>query len=501
MRLNAKQIVHYTGGRFLVEPIDGAELFSGITWDSRDVEPGDLYVALPGERVDGHAFVEDALRAGARGALVTMAPSASACLYASELGAAIIEVPDTQHAITDLACAWRGHLKGRVIALTGSVGKTTTKNLLRDVASTTFSCVATLANQNNELGVPKTLLEANPETEVVIVEMGMRGLGQIKELCQIARPEWGIITNIGDCHIELLGSRDNVAAAKAELFEALPAGSGRAFVNASDAYAAYLIERADVAHANAQISLFGAPFVEGLDEEVDGRIVQAVFAQDIALDGEGRPQFTLCFEERHVEAAAPTLFDMDPDRVCVPCHLSLRGIHNVTNACAAAAVCAALGISPERIARALSASVPEAGRLQTLRAHDGFLILTDAYNANPDSMRAALTMFSSMDVRGRRYAVLGDMGELGAVAQACHEGIGDLIATLDIDMLICVGELSRSIARRAIEGGMDAQAVLCASSIGEVLEALEGRLDAQDAVLVKASHAMELNRVVDGLVN
>lgn len=432
---------------------------------------------------------------------MNVSPCASACLYATELGAAIIEVPDTYHAIADLARAWRAHLKGRVIGLTGSVGKTTTKNLLRDVASTRFSCVATIANQNNELGVPRTLLEANPETEVIIVEMGMRGAGQIKELCDIARPDWGIVTNVGDCHIELLGSRDGVAAAKAELLESLPRGTGHAFVNATDAFAPFMIERVERGNGGAALSLFGAPSVPGIEPGAVDRIKHTAFPEDVRLDGEGRAAFTLCIQDLDAQDAEPTLFDLRPDCARAACHLALRGAHNVINACAAAAACHALGMSASEIADALSASVPEAGRLQTLRAHDGFLILNDAYNANPDSMRAALTMFAGMDVQGRRYAVLGDMGELGDVAVACHEGIGDLVATLGIDALICVGELSRLIAQHAIAGGMDEASVVVASSIGEVLEALEGRLDPQDAVLVKASHAMGLDRVVEGLVD
>ena len=233
MRLNVKQILFYTGGRYLVEPIDAGELLQGISWDSREIEAGCLYVALPGERVDGHAYVGAALRAGARAALVTDRPDEAAMLLAREMGAAIIEVPNTAHAITDIAREWRHHLKGRVIGLTGSTGKTTTKNLVRDVVAAAHTVVATKANQNNELGVPRTLLSADPETEVVVVEMGMRGRGQIEELCEFVRPDWGVITNIGESHIELLGSRENIARAKAELLAALPA-AGVAILNADD---------------------------------------------------------------------------------------------------------------------------------------------------------------------------------------------------------------------------------------------------------------------------
>ena len=240
MRLNAKQIAACTGGSFIVDPLDSRSLATGLTWDSRDVKPGDVYVALPGERVDGHDFVGASLRAGAIVALVMQPLDEAARLLAREMGAAVIEVPDTAHAVSDLAREWRAHLHGRVIALTGSTGKTTTKNLVRAVLASAYSVVATAGNQNNELGVPKTLLSAEPETEMVVVEMGMRGAGQIADLCDYVRPDWGLVVNVGESHIELLGSRENIACAKAELRCALPEGSGRAFVNADDDFADFM---------------------------------------------------------------------------------------------------------------------------------------------------------------------------------------------------------------------------------------------------------------------
>ena len=361
MRLNAKQIAAYTGGQFLVDPIDASALMTGITWDSREVRPGWLYVALPGERVDGHAFVEAALRAGAAGALVTDAPSQSCALLARELGAAIIEVPNTASAITDLARAWRSHLRGRVIGLTGSVGKTTTKNLTRDVCAAYGSVVATKANQNNELGVPRTLLNADPETAVVVVEMGMRGRGQIAELCDFVRPVWGLITNVGESHIELLGSRENIARAKSELFEALPAGVGRAFANLDDDFAAFMTERGRLSERSVALSGFaGHPdaALRGALERESAACDQAVWAEDVSLDAEGRPRFTLCARDAadHDDGALFATVER------VPCALSLTGAHNVDNACAAASVGFALGLDLATIAAALGASVPEPGR-------------------------------------------------------------------------------------------------------------------------------------------
>lgn len=494
MRLNAKQIAAYTGGQFLVDPIDASALMTGITWDSREVRPGWLYVALPGERVDGHAFVEAALRAGAAGALVTDAPSQSCALLARELGAAIIEVPNTASAITDLARAWRSHLRGRVIGLTGSVGKTTTKNLTRDVCAAYGSVVATKANQNNELGVPRTLLNADPETAVVVVEMGMRGRGQIAELCDFVRPVWGLITNVGESHIELLGSRENIARAKAELLCALPEGTGRAFVNADDDYADFVREHARLDARRVETVLFdgsAAAAERRAQAEAAEAARPAVWAEQVELDEQGRPRFRL-----HAVGFADA-----PEEETARCALTLRGLHNVSNACAAAAVGRACGIPLSVCADALAHAEPEAGRQEVLRARGGFTVVNDAYNANPDSMRASLATFCALDVPGKHVAVLGDMGELGSYAPACHAGIGEFAATLPLDRLVCVGELSLHIADAAERAGMDPQRIVRAGSLSEVFGDLDACVEPGDAVLVKASHFMGLTRVVEGLVN
>lgn len=477
MRLNSKQICEYTGGRVLVEPIDASKLACGITWDSRMVEPDDLYVALPGEKVDGHAFVASALSAGAAVVLVQEAPDEATSLLAREMGASVIEVSNTQAAITDLARAWRNYVRGHVIGLTGSTGKTTTKNLVRDVVGAAFSVVATQGNQNNELGVPKTLLTADPETEVVVVEMGMRGSGQISELCEYVKPDMGLITNIGESHIELLGSHENIARAKAELIEALPAGTGCAFLNASDQYTPFVLECAD-----AQARAIGVWRYDGSAEHADE--TADAYATDVKLDDEGKPAFVL-----HVAGES------------APCKLNLRGLHNVHNAVAAASVGARLGMDAAAIAAALASSQPEAGRQHVVQARSGFTVIDDAYNANPDSMRASLAMFSSLATSGKRVAVLGDMGELGDYAVACHEGIGRAAAASGLDYLVCVGELAAHIARAAREAGMDADTVFETDSIPGVLGELDDLLEPGDAVLVKASHFMGLERVVGGLVN
>ncbi len=487
----------------VVNPIDPSALMTGISWDSREIGAGDLYVALPGERVDGHDFVAQALQAGAAGALVMQPLPDAVLVLAREMGAAVIEVANTQSAITDLAREWRAyHLKGRIIGLTGSTGKTTTKNLVRDVLASKHSVVATLANQNNELGVPRTLLNANPETEAVVVEMGMRGLGQIAELCELAKPHWGVVVNAGEAHIELLGSRENIARAKAELFEALPMASGVAFVNGADDMADFMVE-----HARLSERLVTSVCCDGSGDYVpitrgpevsSWRARPAVWAEDIRLDDQGRPSFMLCCRG-FAEGWPPDVDDSRTWRQEVS--LGLRGLHNVSNSCQAAAVGLMMGIDLPTIAQALADALPEEGRQEVIKARGGFTIVNDAYNANPDSMKASLSMFCSMEVRGKRYAVLGDMGELGEFAAACHEGVGEFAAGQDVDMLVCVGELSERIAEGARAAGMDEGKIMHVDAISDVLRELDARLEPGDAVLVKASHFMGLERVVEGLVS
>ena len=492
MRLNAKQIAACTGGSFIVDPLDSRSLATGLTWDSRDVKPGDVYVALPGERVDGHDFVGASLRAGAIVALVMQPLDEAARLLAREMGAAVIEVPDTAHAVSDLAREWRAHLHGRVIALTGSTGKTTTKNLVRAVLASAYSVVATAGNQNNELGVPKTLLSAEPETEMVVVEMGMRGAGQIADLCDYVRPDWALVVNVGESHIELLGSRENIACAKAELLCALPEGSGRAFVNADDDFADFMRVHARLDARQVETVLFdgserAASRHAGAGAEESAP--PAVWAERIELDEQGRPRF-----EVHAAGFAP-------EEEAVSCTLNLRGLHNVGNACAAAAIGRAAGIPLARCAEALAEAEPEAGRQEVIAARGGFTVVNDAYNANPDSMRASLSTFCALDVPGRHVAVLGDMGELGDFAPACHAGIGTFAATLSLDRLVCVGELAMYIADAAERAGMDPARIVRAGSISEVFGDLDTCVEPGDAVLVKASHFMGFERVVEGLVN
>ncbi len=479
MRLSVTEIEDITSGSRLIpaNPVDRE--VEGVCWDSRKISEGDLYVAFVGERADGHDFCGRALRAGATCALVEHALESDAIDAARVGGAGIIRVEDTARALVDLAAAWRKRLSGKVIAITGSSGKTTTKNLVRDVLCADMSVVATLANQNNELGVPNTLLRADEDTQAVVVEMGMRGPGQIQSLCDFVKPDMALVTNVGMSHIELLGSRRDIARAKAEALGAVGEG-GCVFVNASDDYARELLAFGQVRERGVEAILYDGSGADPLDYPSDA--CPSVFAADVETDEEGFPRFTLCTPAGRV-----------------PVHLGLRGLHNVHNAAAAAAVGCAFGLQPALIARALEGARPAEGRQNVLEAANGATVVDDAYNANPDSMRASLAMFSTMKVAGRRIAVLGEMGELGEESAAAHEQVGRLAAAARLDRLICVGERAEGIASGAESCGMAPEAISRVPDAAGACELLRGTLEAEDAVLVKASHAVGLDAVVKGL--
>lgn len=493
MRLSIAELVEYTGGTLVVPAAEEVRA-TGITWDSREVKPGDAYVALPGQRVDGHDFALAAGQAGAACILASHDLDEAVNAQLAKLGCAVVQVEDTAQAFVDLAHAWRGYLEGVVIGITGSSGKTTTKNLVRDVLAASMQVAATKANQNNELGVPRTVLDAPEDADAIVVEMGMRGEGQIAALCDFVRPDMGLITNVGTSHIELLGSREAIARAKGELYAALPHG-GTAFVNADDPYALMLVEQDQLDDRGVRTVFYaGSNSFEHTDElGVFANADPFVWAEDITYDESGRPTFTLHayqFEEMGLPEANGT---------CT-CTLQLRGAHNVSNAAAAAAVGLALGMSLQACCDALAKAQPEQGRQQVLRTASGVTLVDDSYNANPDSMKASLQTFAAMRVEGSRIAVLGDMGELGSYAEEGHAQVGREAAASGLDRLVCVGELAQGIAASASEAGF-AGTLDKVSDAQAALDLLKDELQSGDAVLVKASHSMHLENVVKGLMS
>lgn len=461
----------------LTEQTDGILLFgepswivSGLTIDSRRVLPGAVFVAFAGEKSDGHDHLASAIDAGARALIVTVgSEELSDELFESAAGSetAIVQVEDALKAVQDLARAHRQRLRSTVVAITGSTGKTTTKDLVAAVLASKYRTLATEGNRNNELGVPLTILEADANTEMLVVEMGMRGAGQIAELCDIARPDHGLITNVGTSHIEILGSESAIASAKGELLESLPEG-GRAYLNGDDVRSAGLA------------SLSSAPVtMYGLGSTCD------VFATDIDLDELSRPSFTA------------TLGSGASQRV----ELSVSGRHNVYNALAALAVGEALDVPLDSMADALAGASMTAMRMEVFRTASGFTIMNDAYNANPTSMRAAVDTLASMSGEGSRIAVLGDMFELGSFSELAHFRLGGYVADAGIDLLVTVGPLARRIAEGAKASGMAPEAVKPCDDAFDALDLVQESIGQGDTVLVKASRAMSLERIVEGLVS
>jgi UDP-N-acetylmuramoyl-tripeptide--D-alanyl-D-alanine ligase len=435
--------------------------------DSRCVTAGCMFVAMPGENVDGHDFLEMAIRHGARVLLVTRPAEelAEALAQAAAHSVAVIRVDDALEALQELAAHHRSRLHCQVLGITGSTGKTTTKDFVTAALSMGKRVVATQGNRNNELGVPLTVLEATTSTEVLVVEMGMRGLGQIARLCEIARPTLGLVTNVGTSHIELLGSQDAVVEAKGELVRYL-GSEAVVFLNGDDEHSAQIAET-----TSALVVLYG------LSEAC------AVRAEDIELDAESRASFVLVAGD-----------------VRTPVVLGVPGRHNVYNALAAAAVALHLGVGADAVAEGLAAAAVSAMRMQVFNAASGVTVVNDAYNANPSSMRAAVETLAAMQVNGRRIAVLGDMAELGSLTELAHFRVGEQVAHLGIDALVTVGPRALRIGEGARAAGLAASSVSTHESAEEAGLAVAEMASPGDAVLVKASRVMGLESVVDQLV-
>ena len=458
-------MVSVTGGQLIAG--SGSRMINGLCIDSRQVSSGCVFVALLGENADGHEFAREALQAGARALLVSRSPEGLADILqrAAASDAAIERVADTVVAVQQLAAYHRSRLHCEVIGITGSTGKTSTKDFVDAVLSTSMTVVSTQGNQNNELGVPLTLLRADARTEAIVVEMGMRGLGQIAKLCKIARPTLGLLTNVGTSHIELLGTQDAVAEAKAELVRALPE-TGAAFLNGDDAYSDSIATM-----TQAPVTLYG------LSERC------AVRACDIELDAESRASFELRLDHDAVRVA-----------------LAVPGRHNVYNALAAAALGAHLGVPSEAIATGLESAHLSAMRMEVFTSASGVTIVNDAYNANPVSMRAAVETLAAMETDGRRIAVLGDMAELGSLTELAHFRIGEAVARLGVDELVAVGPRAARIAEGARAAGLAADHVHGCVAAPEAGEVLDDLIEPGDVVLVKASRVMGLETVVEGMV-
>ncbi len=472
MEISVSDIAKVTGGQFIGDESALRRIVSGLTWDSRTIMPDNVFLAMPGLRVDGNDFIRGAIQRGAGVIVCTRMPSDNVIAVAGEFACPMVVVDDGIDALEKIAGFWRDKLHAIVIGVTGSTGKTSTKDFLRSVFSQRFKTAATQGNQNNEIGVPATILAADEDTEVLIVELGMRGMHQIEHLCTFVKPSIAVVTNIGVSHMELLGSRENIAHAKSELLSALP-DTGFAVLNADDEFTpllegfAHLEERGVIVHSY------------GFSPEAE------VHAQDVSYDAEARASF---------EVVTPSA---DP----VPVTLSIPGKHNVSNALAAYAAGLNMGIAPEDIARGLAEAKASGMRMEIIHTPDGITIVNDAYNANPDSMRASISTLSTLEGAGRRIAVLGDMGELGSDEYQLHVDVGTFAAQADLDMLVCIGTLSVGIKSGALAADMDTACVKSFTGVEEAQQFLEKYVREGDIVLVKASRFMELERIVKGLMH
>jgi len=439
-------------------------VFSGVEIDSRSITRGMAFFALPGERTDGHAFVGAALAAGARVAVVSRF-DVTVAAQAGASDAAVVLVSDVAGALRALASHHRGTLRCPVIGITGSTGKTSTKDFLLAALGPDRGVTATQGNRNNELGVPLTVLSAGNKTGVLIVEMGMRAEGEIERLCSTARPTAGIVTNIGQTHLETLGSQEAIARAKGELVACVPA-SGRIFLNGDDARS-----RSLEARSAAPVTWYGT------GASVDVR------ATDLSVDEYGRASFTLIAGGERASVTLP-----------------LPGRHHAYTAAAAAAAALYLGVPLAEIAERLADVEVTGMRMQVFVAANGITVVNDAYNANPTSMRAAVDALADMRAHGSRVAVLGDMAELGSLTELAHFRIGEAVARSGIEALVTVGPRAKRIAEGAVAEGMPAESVRPCANADEASEVLDDLLDPGDIVLVKASRSMGLERIVERIL-
>jgi UDP-N-acetylmuramoyl-tripeptide--D-alanyl-D-alanine ligase len=471
---------------------------SGIAIDSRGVNPGQLFFAFPGSRADGHRYVGDALSRGAAAAVISRQVPV-------ESGQPLIMVADPLQALQDLAGYYRRLFPAPVVAVTGSTGKTTTKDLIAGVLAAGMRVLKTEGNQNNEIGLPLTLMRLTHDYDAVVLEMAMRGRGEIAALCRISQPQVGVITNIGMTHIERLGSQQAIADAKGELLEALPL-NGCAVLNWEDPWQRQLASK-----CRSEVIFYG----------LDGEAVSAaaVSAQNIVLHGLQGTEFLL----RTPLGEAP-------------CRLPLPGRHNISNALAAAGVGSRFGLQPEQIAHGLATVSLTGMRQEVKQGIGGSTIIDDTYNASPASVKAALRLLADVTDRagteaspgtrvptgvgaapvrrilqagrspdaeeskpahrGRAIAVLGNMYELGPETVSGHRAVGEYAATLQIDYLFTVGDLAGEIARAARDAGLPGTRIGVFDDNRGAIAFMRDFVKSGDVVLVKGSRAARMEEIV-----
>ena len=458
-KLTLEEISEACRGTLLSVQGQLARRVSGVVIDNRKLSPGDLFFALSGERTDGHRYVEQALADGAAACVVERLPQ--------RITGPLILVRSTREALMNLAAYYRGLLNVKVVGITGSVGKTSTKETVAAVLSEKYRVLKTDGNFNNEIGLPLTIFRLEEEDEIAVLEMGISDFGEMSRLSAVARPDIGVITNIGVCHLENLKTRDGILKAKTEMFDHLTE-NGIAVLNGGDD------KLRTVRSVNGK-----APLLFGLKEEENGESFLAS-ASDVTPRGLKELSFTLHLPGVEVRNVT----------------LSAIGRHNVYNALCAAAVGTALSMTPDEIALGLGKYRTIAGRSNIIETED-LTIIDDCYNANPVSMKEAFHVLELAE--GRKIAVLGDMGELGDEEKELHREVGSCFLETAIDTAFVAGDLMQYFAEEVKKD--PGKKVFWFENREAMTEALTAYLQKGDTVLVKASHFMDFPKVVEELKN
>ncbi len=453
MRYSLAELGQATNAR--IEYIDAAtEFVTDIQTDSRKVKAGDLFVAIKGENFDGHDFVEEAFERGAVAAMVSQPIEELSLL-----------VDDTLIGLGKLAKYHRHNLNAKVIAITGSSGKTSTKDLLAATLEQFGETIAPPGSFNNEIGLPNTILSATSATKYLVLEMGMRGIGHIEYLCGIASPDISAVLNVGSAHMELLGSREAIAEAKGEILLGLKK-SGLAVLFADDSLVSKMSTK-----SSADTILFGQ------SDSANVRI------SNLSLDADAKPTFEVSYQSQSQSVS-----------------MQLVGEHQAFNALAVISICLGLGLEFSKVCDAVSNAKPSSKwRMEVSELSNGVTLVNDAYNANPESMRAGLKALKAMAGDRRTWAVLGQMRELGDDSDAAHDEIGRLCVRLDVNRLIAVGSGAKLIQMGAsLEGSWDNES-LFVETADEAVELLKSELKTGDIVYLKASRAIGLESVASAL--
>ncbi len=454
-KLKVSELVKATGGRLIQG--DLKKEISGISTDSRKVKKGELFIVLKGPRYDGQDFIPEALEKGACGILVSKLP------ITCHLSPVTILAKDTLKALGQIAKYYREKFNLPVVAVTGSTGKTTTKDMIASILSLKLSVLKTEGNFNNEVGVPLTLFRLSKKHQVAVLELGMSALGEIERLTRISSPRMGVMTNVGEVHLQYLGNVQRVARAKAELV--------------------YALGKDDVAILNMDDS-----YVRDMKKGIKARIITygireraEVVAEGIENLGEGGMRFTLRIMEEGL-----------------PLHLRYLGYHNIYNALAAAAATHALDMKKEIIREGLSQLQPLAGRMKIMKIR-GLTILDDTYNASPKSFIAAIETLRDLSPKGKKILVAGDMLELGKGASLSHKETGVYVAHSGIDTLITCGNLAGYIAQGAIGSGMEEERIITCRNKEEAGDRLSFLVKEGDIILIKGSRATGMEEIIEKL--